>query len=633
MASIADSKSVDVFVRNDDSDPPTFNRSAVKNPLSHSFMPRVLSKPVSKPMLEPEPDTMEIEAGNREVSSESGPEVEDPPIVTLAKEPPMEIGKTQPTKKQAEELWRAIRAMGPPEQQHESRSKGSENVKASSRTLSSKVTARPKSTRKMYEESSLMQMSFDKRMGHFINKQKENAVTLAIEMLANKQSQCTFTPRINGRTKRNFNEFLHDQERFRESRAARIENSQLEAREKELLQMQTPRMDPKSLSLLSTKKGGRSNSVHKHSCMYYKAEEEENKSCVKKEKPAKSRNKSMIGNKSCDLTQRSVRMTSIKKKREESRLLEEQKKEELNRSSRKIKENAFVQSKITRELDQIFDKYDNQKITPSIMCAVLREFGMVRDSKEEQLANMLFDKLKLKANNGEVERVMVADAILAIMRIGNIEKKEYIEEMHNEFKLYYINRMTYQKPVERRPDEVHAPKLDPKSVKLAEKAKAKRLQLIDDSNRTSAQQNLTLIDLLMVVKKAQEKQVNAERTKKQAEEDKRCTFRPAILNNTKATATNKSKKSKKPTATESINKCMSLYQLAKLAKKPNKVKSKEQREYEKQKDELTFAPRLYKMDESCLSSNVSQRSTYRKKGIESSVERIRKARNVSFPKL
>eukprot|EP01022_Parablepharisma_sp_SALTPOND_P012866 TRINITY_DN1672_c0_g1_i1.p1 TRINITY_DN1672_c0_g1~~TRINITY_DN1672_c0_g1_i1.p1 ORF type:complete len:579 (+),score=71.24 TRINITY_DN1672_c0_g1_i1:68-1804(+) len=561
----------------DDSTPsrtPALNQSVVKTPLSHSIMPKVLSKPVAKPSLDPEPDTIEIEY----VDIDPDSDVDEKYPNTISKETYAVDERAHPSKKQAEELWRAIKEMGAPAyESHKSR--GSENVKESSQT---ECYTRPKSgrlIRRPYEDSSVVQMNFQDRLGHYINKKKENTISVAMEMLADEQAHCTFTPRVNTYSRRNLQEFLKDQERFLEKKTAKISNFQISLHEKELSVMQrSPQIDPRSVFLCSIKP--RPKSVHKS---HAKLEVVKEKGSIRK-----SRNRSKATSKSFEAGHRATK--SIKKLREESQLLQQKKEEELVKSQRKSKEAILVQSKIGRELDQICEKHNPQNApitflpfcklflinSQTIIGDIMKEFGMLKDIKEEILAKELYDTINGKCKNG-INEDLLKSAVLAILRIeAKGDKKLLALELHKRFSVFYFNKMSYQKPAENPQQYSHAPTLNPNSIRLAEKSKERRKQLAQEVSLTNTS-NPTLTDLLMIVKKAQEKQTEAKRKKKAAEETKGCTFRPATFA--------KGLKSKKE------DKHIWLRNLSRPSKK-SLDKTTEQIEYEKSKDELTFTPRV-----------------------------------------
>lgn len=102
--------------------------------------------------------------------------------------------------------------------------------------------------------SSLLRMSFAERMGHYADRRKEHAVRRAMKVLAEEQADCTFAPRVGKATRRSLKGFLKDQEAFLESKAQKLKSLRVAVAESELKTVQpSPRIDPKSSLICSMK--------------------------------------------------------------------------------------------------------------------------------------------------------------------------------------------------------------------------------------------------------------------------------------------------------------------------------------------------------------------------------------------
>lgn len=118
---------------------------------------------------------------------------------------------------------------------------------------------------KMDEEMSgvedLRRMSFEERLRYFANRKKERSINVAMEMLADEQTNCTFTPRVNSCTRRNLKQFLKDQERFLEKRTSKQKQLSMQLLEKEMMTMRSsPRINPESAVMGSVGTARRSQS-------------------------------------------------------------------------------------------------------------------------------------------------------------------------------------------------------------------------------------------------------------------------------------------------------------------------------------------------------------------------------------
>ena len=66
-----------------------------------------------------------------------------------------------------------------------------------------------------------------------------------------------------------------------------------------------------------------------------------------------------------------------------------------------------------------------------------------------------------------------------------------------------------------------------------------------------------------------------------------------------------------------------MYELSKFSNKKRIDKNREEIEFEKQKDELTFAPKITK-----LSQNLNVETVLNRRGVEENIERYKQARKV-----
>jgi len=192
---------------------------------------------------------------------------------------------------------------------------------------------------------------------------------------------------------------------------------------------------------------------------------------------------------------------------------------------------------------------------------------MVRNGRDEELAKDLYELLK-----GKEEALKTA-----IYMILNIDCEDSLDikqsEMQKKFKTLYLNKILNagSSKIEKVSECLHTPNINPSSIRLAEKSREKRKQLVQGFN------NPMLADILLATKKAQEKQNTLKKSFRAAQELKECTFHPMVSNEGLTTK----------------NKCLSLYNLAKDIKKLT-GRSKEDIEYEKSKNELTFTPIIHK---------------------------------------
>jgi hypothetical protein len=402
-------------------------------------------------------------------------------------------------------------------------------------------------------EVSMPNMNFQQRMEYCLNKRKKEKATLTMKVLTEEKMQCTFTPRINSTSRRTLNEFLSKQKEFLENKAEKIKNGKISLIEKEEQSLRNlPKINSRSLLICSTK--SRTKSVHKS---HVKVEEE-------KTTPIKPKKRIKLV--------RSTTAKSIKQLKEESQALQQQKEQSISKAKKKAKEHEFLKSKIGRELDNLLDLHNPQQslLKLPVLCNVMKDFGMIREQKEERLVKSLYQML-VKEEGIDVE--VFKEAVLIILRADHIKNKHLnaseILSMQKRFAVFYFNKMSHVPMMKTAPKSPHTPKINSNSTKLAMNYKKKCKQLINglkDDERTE--------DLLMAMRTLQEQKTQTMRSKKAVEEFKNCTFRPVI------TAKGLNTKSK----------CQSPQNLVKRLP----LKRKEEIEYEKIKDELTFVPVINK---------------------------------------
>jgi hypothetical protein len=192
---------------------------------------------------------------------------------------------------------------------------------------------------------------------------------------------------------------------------------------------------------------------------------------------------------------------------------------------------------------------------------------MIRNGRDEELARELYEHI------GSKEETLKT----AVYMILNIDCKESLDIAHSEvqkkLKAFSLNRILSagSGKVKKVSECLHAPRINACSIKLAEKSREKRKQLVQGFT------NPMLADILVATKKVQEKQNSLKKGFRAAQELKECTFHPMVSNE----------------GLTAKNKCLSLYNLAKDVKKLT-GRSKEEIEYEKSKNELTFTPTIHK---------------------------------------
>eukprot|EP00826_Nyctotherus_ovalis_P029579 TRINITY_DN2340_c0_g2_i2.p1 TRINITY_DN2340_c0_g2~~TRINITY_DN2340_c0_g2_i2.p1 ORF type:complete len:409 (+),score=106.40 TRINITY_DN2340_c0_g2_i2:230-1456(+) len=408
-------------------------------------------------------------------------------------------------------------------------------------------------------------MNFQQRMEHCLNKRKKELASLAMKVMTEEKMQCTFTPRINSHTRRSLNEFLTKQKEFLESKAAKIKNEKISLMEKEEQSLRgLPKINSRSLLICSAK--SRTKSVHKS---HGKLE-------VEKVLPVKPKRISK--------PVRSTTAKSIKQIKEETQALQQKKEEDLSKAKKKAKENELFKNKINRELDNLLSTYNPRKLplTLPMLCITLvyilgnmmKGFGMVREQKEESLVKALFQTISKEKASVEA----LKEAILIILRTDYTKNKFFnAAEIQRKFNSFYLNKISQPPPVKVAPKSPRTPKINSNSAKLAENYKKKCKQLINGL----MDEGSTVEDMLIATRTAKEQKAQILRSKRVVEEFKNCTFRPEIT----AKGVNTKGKCQSP---------------QNLAKRKLPVKSREEVEYERVKDELTFAPLINRCFVVCL---------------------------------
>jgi len=207
--------------------------------------------------------------------------------------------------------------------------------------------------------SSLMKMSFTERMDHYENKKKENAVSIAMKVLAEEQADCTFKPKVRDDSRRNLNDFLRDQETFLENKAQKLKSMKIIATEKELKTLQpSPRINARSALMCSGRP--RTDRLYKSNTKI---------KVIKELSPPKPH----IKPKGNLLKSRHKSAKRLKNIREENEAFQKKKEEQLAAIKRKVKENFRVQKKLENELDTIFIKNNiaNTSISYEDFCTPL----------------------------------------------------------------------------------------------------------------------------------------------------------------------------------------------------------------------------------------------------------------------
>jgi len=177
---------------------------------------------------------------------------------------------------------------------------------------------------------------------------------------------------------------------------------------------------------------------------------------------------------------------------------------------------------------------------------------MIRNSNEEELVQSLYTKITQHANI-ELTKEAVKANLFIILRIDPNKSSKLQEE----YQRFYMNKMLHSSRPKIVEEHLYKPKLNPVSIKLAEKSRDRR---IASSSGKFPKRNMTIMDLLPMIKKEETKNANTQRkysTKGISGKDK------------SETLFNRSKKLRR------------VYD-----------KTTEEVEYEKSKNELTFTPKI-----------------------------------------
>jgi hypothetical protein len=213
----------------------------IKNVHAHSTISKLISKPVNEPLPHPGADT---DSANEDYDEDS-----------------------------------------------ESKGESNEEQKEGSRDLWGSINESKEMSIERSKRGALSKMSFEDRLKYFANRKKEKSINIAMEMLADEQNNCTFTPRVNSCTRRNLKQFLKDQEQFIENRKVKLKQSQLSILEKEMMHMQSsPRINRESTLSTSTRQAVRSKS--KGNLMTSRNESIDNATSKRSNTATKTRNKS-----------------------------------------------------------------------------------------------------------------------------------------------------------------------------------------------------------------------------------------------------------------------------------------------------------------------------------------------------
>jgi hypothetical protein len=200
------------------------------------------------------------------------------------------------------------------------------------------------------------EISFKERMQAFDNRKKKNAVSIAMQVLASEKAECTFAPKINSPSKRNFKCFLKEQQDFLEKKANRLNLT-----EKEF--SKTPsKLNLNETVMLTTKGKG---------CAMLEI--------LEKSTPRQPRNTLF----KCRSTKG---IKTIKQARQE--LESKRQKEKLEREKSKRRNNVLKQ-RISREIDTLLDKHNTKgsPITFPVLCIQLltsyrQHIEWIRDDKK-----------------------------------------------------------------------------------------------------------------------------------------------------------------------------------------------------------------------------------------------------------
>lgn len=192
-------------------------------------------------------------------------------------------------------------------------------------------------------------------------------------------------------------------------------------------------------------------------------------------------------------------------------------------------------------------------------------------------------------------------------------KKGGHQKIFTHFKNLYINRVQHvgsQKKyshgyVDNSARDTHKPKISEKTAKLAAQKRAK----------VHGKQNISIVELLLTPAQNQEplEKIKNEKSEKEVEE---CTFKPKTLHYNSGAQPSHG------------DKCLDLYsRVPKGVYKDKRMLTKEEYEFERAKEELTFVPKI--------NEGVPQEEgvpTHQIRGVDKQMERLQKAREQQFQK-
>ena len=203
--------------------------------------------------------------------------------------------------------------------------------------------------------------SFIDRMENYENIKKKKNISIAMQIMAEEQAECTFTPNAVCSPKRNFQQFIKDQEKFLESKTNKIENMERTLMENELKNLQkSPKINSKSLLMCKKLSKGEIKPTNYSNI----------KKVLEENSIPKTKNKGKCRNRF--LEQNYTSPKRLKKVREEKQEFERKKIEELSDLKKKSKGNYHVKKRLEKELDDIINIYynENSQLSYELFCTV-----------------------------------------------------------------------------------------------------------------------------------------------------------------------------------------------------------------------------------------------------------------------
>ena len=166
-------------------------------------------------------------------------------------------------------------------------------------------------------------MKFEDRLEHYASKKQENSTNIAMSIMADEKKNCTFTPKVNGRPRRTLKDFIQDQNRTQQKKSKKLN-------------------DLKSLLIMNEAMQNSSNCLKKNSL---KSKSLKKIFSKEKQSPIKSRNLGKSNGMGYTMT------TENKTINEENR----------NQKTKLTKEDAYLKSKLMKELEVLFNIYNPHK--------------------------------------------------------------------------------------------------------------------------------------------------------------------------------------------------------------------------------------------------------------------------------